>query len=295
MRSSRKQHVLRRRRGGGKRAWLCFLAPSLLGVLVFVCLPFLDVVRRSFTTAVTGRWTGFSNYRAIFENEAFRLAVWNTFRFTAVCLPLLVGLGLFVAVQLSRLSNNQRFKTMFLFPMAVPAAAIVLVWKMVFSSGGFLNLFLNRMGILADGVQPDYMASGAAFWVLVFSYVWKNLGYTVVLWLAGLSAVPDSILEAARVDGASQWKCFWRITLPNLKGSLYTITVLSFLNSFKVFREAYLVAGSYPDKSMYLLQHLFNNWFVNLDLDKMAAAAVCVGMVLFMAILLLQRLWDRED
>ena len=85
------------------------------------------------------------------------------------------------------------------------------------------------------------------------------------------------------------------ITLPNLKGSLYTITVLSFLNSFKVFREAYLVAGSYPDKSMYLLQHLFNNWFVNLDLDKMAAAAVCVGMVLFMAILLLQRLWDRED
>ena len=184
---------------------------------------------------------------------------------------------------------------MFLFPMAVPAAAIVLVWKMVFSSGGFLNLLLNRMGILADGVQPDYMASGAAFWVLVFSYVWKNLGYTVVLWLAGLSAVPDSILEAARVDGASQWKCFWRITLPNLKGSLYTITVLSFLNSFKVFREAYLVAGSYPDKSMYLLQHLFNNWFVNLDLDKMAAAAVCVGMVLFMAILLLQRLWDSED
>ena len=110
--------MLRRRRGAGKRAWLCFLAPSLLGVLAFVCLPFLDVVRRSFTTAVTGRWTGFSNYRAVFENEAFRLAVWNTFRFTAVCLPLLVGLGLFVAVQLSRLSNNQRFKTMFLFPMA---------------------------------------------------------------------------------------------------------------------------------------------------------------------------------
>ena len=78
----------------GKWAWLGFLAPSLLGVLIFVCLPFLDVVRRSFTTAVTGRWTGLSNYKSVFENEAFRLAVWNTFRFTAVCLPLLVGLGL---------------------------------------------------------------------------------------------------------------------------------------------------------------------------------------------------------
>ena len=278
----------------GKWAWLGFLAPSLLGVLIFVCLPFLDVVRRSFTTAVTGRWAGLSNYKSVFANEAFRLAVWNTFRFTAVCLPLLVGLGLLVALQLSKLADNQKFKTLFLFPMAVPAAAVVLVWKMVFSSGGFLNLLLNRLGLLADGAQPDYMASGAAFWVLGFSYVWKNLGYTVVLWLAGLSSVPDSILEAARVDGASRWKCFWRIVLPNLKGSLYTITVLSFLNSFKVFREAYLVAGSYPDKSMYLLQHLFNNWFASLDMGRLTAAAVLLALVLLAVLAALLRL-GRED
>ena len=97
------------------------------------------------------------------------------------------------------------------------------------------------------------------------------------------------------VDGAGRRQCFWHVIFPNLKGSLYTITVLSFLNSFKVFREAYLVAGSYPHESMYLLQHLFNNWFVNLELDKMAAAAVCVGMVLFAVILVLQKLWDREE
>ncbi len=97
------------------------------------------------------------------------------------------------------------------------------------------------------------------------------------------------------MDGASESQCFWRVVFPNLKGSLYTITVLSFLNSFKVFREAYLVAGSYPHESMYLLQHLFNNWFVNLELDKMAAAAVYVGMVLFLAILFLQRLWDQDE
>lgn len=257
-----------------KGVWIPFLLPSFLGAAVFVCLPLLDVVRRSFTTAVTGKWTGLSNYRTVFSNQAFRLAAANTLRFTLVCLPLLLGLALFLAVQLAKLKKIQFLKSCLLFPMAMPAASVVLVWKMAFS---------------------EVIYSDGAFWVLVFSYLWKNLGYTIVLMLTGLLAIPAEILEAARVDGATKLQCFWRIVFPNLKGCLYTVTVLSFLNSFKVFREAYLVAGSYPHESMYLLQHLFNNWFVNLDLDKMAAAAVCVGIVLLGAILLLERLWDREE
>ena len=130
--------------------------------------------------------------------------------------------------------------------------------------------------------------------MLVFSYIWKNTGYTVVLWLAGILGIPSEYLEAARVDGATERQCFYRIILPNLKGSLYTIVILSFLNSFKIYREAYLVAGAYPQQDMYLLQHLFNNWFVNLDFDKMAAAAVCVGGFLFVVIMLLQRMWDSR-
>ena len=97
------------------------------------------------------------------------------------------------------------------------------------------------------------------------------------------------------MDGASDLQIFFRVVLPNLKGSLYTIVILSFLNSFKIYREAYLVAGSYPEQSIYLLQHLFNNWFVNLDFDKMAAAAVCVGGFLFAVIMILQRLWDKSE
>ena len=85
------------------------------------------------------------------------------------------------------------------------------------------------------------------------------------------------------------------VLLPNLKGSMYTIVVLSFLNSFKIYREAYLVAGAYPHESIYMLQHLFNNWFVNLDLDKMAAAAVVCGVVFLTGILLLQRAWDDRE
>ena len=105
------------------------------------------------------------------------------------------------------------------------------------------------------------MNSSAAFWVLVVSYLWKNMGYDIILWSAGLAAIPENLYEAAKVDGAGSLDCFFRITLPNLMPVFYTITVLSFLNSFKVFREAYLVAGDYPHDSMYLLQHVFNNWF----------------------------------
>ena len=285
-----KRHLRKR-----NSAWIYFLLPSFLGVSVFVLVPFLDVVRRSFVTAVTQEWAGFHNYRNVFGNQAFRLAVHNTMRFTAVCLPLLIGFGLFAAVWLSRLKKMQLIKSLFLFPLAMPAATVVLIWKMIFSRQGMLNAGLISLGVLPEGILPDYMGTGASFWVLVFSYVWKNLGYTMVLWLAGIFAVPGDMCEAARVDGAGERQVFWRVVFPNLKSSLYTITVLSFLNSFKVFREAYLVAGSYPHEDMYLLQHLFNNWFVNLELDKMAAAAVCVGTVLFAIILLLQRLWRAEE
>lgn len=280
------------------RAFLLFMMPSILGVLIFVLLPFLDVLKRSFTTAVTSQFNGIRNYATIFTNQAFVLAVKNTFRFTIVCIPLLVVIGLMIALPLSRLKSAGLVKSLYLFPLAMPTATIVIVWKMFFYKQGFLNLFLTQLGEwtgLWGEVHKDYLGSSVAFWVLVFSYVWKNTGYTVVLWLAGILGIPNELLEAAEVDGASERQIFFKIVLPNLKGSLYTIVILSFLNSFKIYREAYLVAGAYPEQDIYLLQHLFNNWFVNLDFDKMAAASVCVGGFLFLVIMLLQHLWDQQD
>lgn len=113
--------------------------------------------------------------------------------------------------------------------------------------------------------------------------------------MAGLTAIPDTLYEAARADGANNIQCFRYITMPNLMSTMYTITVLAFLNSFKVFREAYLVAGDYPHESMYLLQHLFNNWFRELSPDKMSAAAVVIALLILVLIIGLQRSWDRED
>lgn len=291
------------RKGGVKshkdtRAFFLFLVPSLLGVLIFVLLPFADVFVRSFKTVVTKEFVGFRNYGTIFANQAFQLAVKNTIRFTLVCIPLLVVIGLLIALPVSKLKSAGTIKSLYLFPLAMPTATIVIVWKMVFYKQGFLNLILTHLGEwtgLWGEVHIDYLGTGASFWVLVFSYIWKNTGYTIVLWLAGILGIPNELLEAARVDGASERQCFFKIILPNLKGSLYTIVILSFLNSFKIYREAYLVAGAYPNQDMYLLQHLFNNWFVNLDFDKMAAAAVCVGGFLFVVIMLLQRMWDKKE
>lgn len=262
--------------------------PSLVGVCIFVLIPFGDVIRRSFKTAVTGTFCGLSNYKLIWSNQAFLLAVKNTLCFTVIGLPLLIGISLGLSLALNKSGLSGRLKSAFLFPMAVPTAAVVLIWKIFFYKNGLLNLFLSKLGLSA----LDWLGSNAAFWVLIISYLWKNLGYTMVLWLAALNNIPQSYLEAARVDGATERECLFHIILPGLKPMLYTITILSLLNSFKVFREAYLVAGSYPQERMYLLQHLFNNWFTNLEIDKMAAAAVCIAFVFMLLVLGLKRIWE---
>lgn len=273
-------------------AGIYFILPSFLGVSIFVLLPFLDVVRRSFVTAVNETWVGLANYKMVLENSAFCLAAGNTLRFVGVCIPVLVVLSLLIAVFLYNSGKIAGFlKSAFLIPMAIPVASVVLLWKVLFHGQGMLSGFMNKLGFM----PVDWMNTKYAFWVLVFSYIWKNLGYDIILWIAGLSAIPSSIYEAARVDGAGNVRMFFSITIPNLLSTLYTITVLSFLNSFKVFREGYLVAGDYPHESMYLLQHTFNNWFRDLSFDKIAAGAVLVAIVILILVTLLEKAWNQKE
>ena len=270
-----------------KRAAACFLLPGLAGVSAFLLVPFGNVFLSSFRTSLTKQFVGLKNYLSIFQNSAFRLAAGNTARFIALGVPLLLLAGLGLALVINSTARWDKYKYLYLLPMAVPAATMVLVWQMLFERQGFLNRLL--------GMHTDFLGEGSAFYILVGSYLWKNLGYDIVLWMAGLSGISENIYEAARVDGAGEWQCFFKITLPNLRSSFYTITVLSFLNSFKVFREAYLVAGDYPHESIYMMQHLFNNWFRSFSFDKMAAAAVLESLVLLLLILLFQRALERRN
>lgn len=271
---------------------LWFALPSLAGVAVFYLIPFGDVVRRSFTRSMGVGFAGLDNYRQVLTNPAFRLAAGNTLRFVAVCLPLLLGLSLLLALLLQRqIRGRHLIKSVYLLPMAIPAASVVLLWRLLFDRQGMLNGLLEKLHLPG----ADWMNTGAAFGVLVFTYLWKNLGYDIILWLAGLGSISDSIYEAARVDGAGRWQSFWYITLPNLKQVGFTIVVLSFLNSFKVFREAYLVAGNYPQEDIYLLQHVFNNWFRDLSVDKMAAGSCLLSAVILALVVLLQKSWGKEE
>lgn len=274
-----------------RMAGWCFVLPGFAGVLLFYLIPFLDVVRRSFYNAVGKQFCGLTNYRTVFENTAFRLAAGNTAKFLAVCLPLLLLLSFAVALLLQRAGRlAPLIKSACMVPLAVPAASVVLIWKLVFDDRGLLNGLLERAGLPWGS---DWMNTGAAFGVLVFSYIWKNLGYDVVLWLAGLASVPETLYEAAKMDGAGALARFIFITLPYIRPISFTIIVISLLNSFKVFREAWLVAGNYPEESIYLLQHLFNNWFRDLAMDKMAAGAVMLSAVILALVAALKRSWDK--
>lgn len=269
-----------------------FLLPSLIGTGGFVLFLFLDVVRRSFFKAAGSGFVGLENFRRVLDNGAFRLAVGNTVRFLAVCLPVLLTLSLLLAVLICRMKRVQRWiKTGVLLPMAVPTASVVVFFQMVFDRKGWLNEMLKFFG----GTGKDWLMENTAFWVLTVCYVWKNLGYDIILWLAGLSGISKEQYDAAKVQGAGEWACFWYITLPQLKETAFVAGVLSFVNALRVFREAYLLAGDYPHKSIYMLQHLFNNWFVSLDIQKMTAAAVMLVIVTTGMLIFCERHWRNRN
>ncbi|MEG2388925.1 MAG: sugar ABC transporter permease [Clostridia bacterium] len=263
-----------------------FLLPSLIGVCLLLVFPMADTVRRSLLT-VAGEWRGLGNFRILMDNASFRLAALNTVRFLVTAVPLLMILSLGAALMAKRAPAF--LKSSLLVPLALPVASLALLWRALLDAHGLVNAGLTAMGMSA----VPFMDSGASFWVLVLSYVWKNIGYDMVLLLSALMNVPGSLYEAAQIDGANRVKQFRYITLPHLYPALFVTAVLSVINAFKVFREAYLVAGNYPHEDMYLLQHLFNNWFLRLDIDKLCGAATLVALAMMALILLLQKVWGE--
>ncbi len=269
------------------RIALAFLLPSLTGLIGMFLLPTADVIRRSFYSAMGNSFVGTGNYQTVLQNESFQLALDNTGRFLIVCIPLLLLLSLIVALLLYRRKRLQNlFRTTYLLPLVAPVTSVVLIIQTVFQKNGLLSALCALFG----KAPVDWLNSGYAFPVLVACYLWKNLGYHVILWMAGLSAIPDALYEAARVDGAGEVQCFFSITLPQLRPTLFMTAVLALINSFKVFREAYLIAGQYPHSSIYMLQHVLSNWFTNLDMHKISAAAVLLMGVILLVVLAVQAL-----
>ena len=277
-RRKRKSRVRRRTRFSSS----CFLLPSVLGVLLFFLIPFGVVIYYAFVdNPVGGEFVWFDNFVRVWKNAAFRQAGKNTLMFSAVAVPLTVVLSLMLAMMLeAKIPMKSQFRTFFLSPMMVPVASVVLIWQVIFHYNGALNSLLSLFG-----AEPiDWLKSRYSQLVLVLLFLWKNLGYDMILFMAALSGIPREQLEAAEVDGAGPWKRFWKIKLRYISPSLLFVTLLSLINSFKIFREVYLLTGKYPYESLYMLQHFMNNTFLNIDYQKLSAAAILMFTVMLIII-----------
>ena len=266
-------------------ASLCFSGPSFLGMLMFFVAPFCVVIYYSFIAgALDHSFVGLKNYLNVWNNGAFQIAVKNTAVFSGLSVPLAVVLALVLALMLEcRIPFKSQFRTFFLSPMMVPVASIILVWQVLFHSNGVINEFLSVFGVKAiDWLKSDYCMV-----VIVLLFLWKNLGYNMILFMAALNNIPKELLEVAEVEGASKVYQFFHIKLRYLSPTVLFVTILSIINSFKVFREIYLLTGNYPYDGLYMMQHFMNNMFNSADYQRLSAAAVLLAIVIVILIALL--------
>ena len=289
--AKKKQNIIRSREHRRDLARsLCFLAPSFLGVAVFVIVPFCVVVYYSVIDGVGSRnFVFLDNFVKLFHNSAFLLAAKNTLSFSVLAVPLAVILSIVLALMLeARIPGKSQFRTFFLSPMMVPVASVVLIWQVLFNYNGTVNEFLLLFG--ADKI--DWLQSEHSQIVVILLFLWKNLGYFMILFMAGLANIPKELLEVADVEGASELYKFFSIKLRYLSTTVLFVTILSLINSFKVFREVYLLTGDYPYETLYMLQHFMNNTFNSLDYQKLSAAAVVMAIVMVIIIALLFKAED---
>ena len=258
-----------------------YLTPSFVGVLLFFFLPLIMLLKTSFQKSPTNSdFVGFRNYERVLTNPAFQDASKNTLIFAVISVPLAVLLALLIALLLnSGLPGKSIFRSILLNPMMVPVASVVLIWQVFFSYNGVVNGICEQ---LFDTFKKiDWLKSEYAQVVVVLLFLWKNLGYNMVLFLAALNSIPHEILESAAMDGAGPVKRFFAIKLHYLSPTIFFVGIMSLINSFKIFREVYLLTGDYPNE-LYFLQHFMNNSFTHLDYSKLSAGAIvmCIVMII---------------
>ena len=290
-----------RKAGKTRRAWdrsrvrdllrsVAFLTPSVAGVALFFILPFLVVVYYSvIRSPMNPEFVFLDNFTAVLKNPSFRTAARNTAMFSVIAVPLAVVLSLALALMLEcRIPCKSLLRTFFLSPMMVPVASVVLIWQVVFHYRGTLNVVFGNFGL--DPI--DWLNSPYCLVVIVVLFLWKNLGYNMILFMAALNNIPKELLEVADVEGASAAHKFFNIKLRYLSPTVLFVAILSIINSFKIFREIYLLTGDYPFDGLYMMQHFMNNTFNNLDYQKMSSAAVLMALVMVALIALLFKVED---
>lgn len=259
-----------------------FLLPSVIGVALFFVLPFFVVIYYSMIdNPISGQFVFLDNFYNVLTNKAFQLAMLNTLRFSIIAVPLIIVLSLGLAFLLDKqVPGKSKIRAAFLSPMMVPVASVILIWQVLFDYNGVLNELILNLG----GGKVDWLKSVHAQIVIVLLFIWKNLGYNMVLFMAAIANIPREVVEVAELESATKWQIFISLKLRYLSSSILFVTILSLINSFKIFREVYLLTGDYPYETLYLLQHYMNNMFRSLDYQKLSAAAILMSLVMIVLI-----------
>jgi len=261
-----------------KSLWL-FLLPGLIGLLVFYVVPFLGGIYFSMTDGtIENRFVWFENYQRVWEDEVFRLGLKNSLELSLLSAPLIFLFAFILAVMLRALREKSLgFRNLLLMPYLVPSSALLIIWMILFDFGGPINRIVEAMG----GQRVLWLETGALRVPVVLLYIWKNVGFSVVIFSAALSSVPDELYEFARLEGASVIQQETKITLPLILPTAFLVFVLAWVNAFKIFKEVYFIGGAYPDESVYTLQNYMNNMFGKLNYQNVTTAAYSFALIVF--------------
>ena len=267
-----------------------WLTPSLIGVAIFFIIPFCVIIYYSVLDNVYfANFVGLKNYISLLQNTSFLRSLRNTAIFSGISVPLSVVISLWMAFALnSRIPGKSWLRSCFLCPLMVPIASVVLVWQVIFHYHGTLNQVTALFGF----APVDWLKSSWSYMVLTVMFLWKTLGYNMILFMSAIAGIPQDIIEVAELEGANSFYTFLHIKLRYLSPTVLFVAILAIINSFKVFREIYLLVGAYPYIGLYMMQHFMNNTFANFDYQKMSTAAVLMALVLVVLIALLFKIED---
>ena len=263
----------------GKRQVLPYLLPGLAGILMFYVVPFFGGIWYSLTDgSFENAFVGFDNYVNVWQNPMFQLGMKNTLELSAICAPGLFLLAFLFSVLLNRIRPaGAFFRNSVLLPYLMPYSAVLIIWLLWFDFGGPVNRLITLLG----GNRIFWLQGAELRLPVILLFLWKNLGFCVVIFLAALQAIPESLYEYATLEGASFSRQAFSITLPLIVPSAFLVFILCWVNAFRIFKEVYFIGGAYPDEPLYTLQNYMNNMYGKLNYQNVTTAAYSFAVIVF--------------
>jgi len=254
-------------------AWV-FVLPSLMGMAVFFFIPGVGTLVYALTNN-RGDFVFLANFANLVGDMAFRLGATNSLRFIAVSVPLNMLISFILASLLQNLTQKKLLSVFFMLPMIIPSGSVVFFWNVLFADNGAINSLLFRAGMST----VPWLASDWAFYVVVLVFLQRNIGFNMVLFLSGYQFIPKDYYEMAKMEGAGAFATLRRVTLIYMMPTMFIVFMMSIINSFRIFREIYLLYGQYPHRSVYMLQHFMNNQFLFANMQRLSVTATAISAV----------------